>query len=183
MATKGVFGGIFDPLLPPQTPKNLVTGAVNAFYVTNMVHDVLYQYGFTELAGNYQKNNFDKGGKGEDPVIINVQNSERENSAYFDTFPDGQSGVIDLHIYTATEPNRYSSLGNTLMIHELTHGLSSRLTGGAQTKGWTLMIQPCNPTFASARDAMVAADYAYYGGIHKHLIRQGFAKRGLDPVS
>ncbi|KAH6597053.1 hypothetical protein BASA50_004812 [Batrachochytrium salamandrivorans] len=215
MATKGVFGGIFDPLLPPQTPKNLVTGAVNAFYVTNMVHDVLYQYGFTELAGNYQKNNFDKGGKGEDSVIINVQNSERENSAYFDTFPDGQSGVIDLHIYTTTNPNRDPALDNTVMIHELTHGLSSRLTGGAQTKllYWnlveaygfsanlhdatqekgniiflqllvgTLMIQPCNPTFDSAYDAMLAADDAYYGGIHKHLIRKGFAKRGLDPVS
>ncbi|KAH6597150.1 hypothetical protein BASA50_004654 [Batrachochytrium salamandrivorans] len=47
---RGMFERVFDPTLPPQTPKNLVAGAVNAFYaftcrsslVTNMVHDVLY---------------------------------------------------------------------------------------------------------------------------------------------
>ncbi|KAH9265272.1 hypothetical protein BASA83_011168 [Batrachochytrium salamandrivorans] len=47
----------------------------------------------------------------------------------------------------------------------------------------TLMIQPCNPTFDSAHDAMLAADDAYYGGINKHLIREGFAKRGLGSIS
>ncbi|KAJ1334921.1 hypothetical protein BSLG_010743 [Batrachochytrium salamandrivorans] len=268
--TKGVFDGAFDPILPPHISKNLEAGAINAFY-----------------AG--------------DSIIINVQNSERENSASFYTPPDGYPGVLNLHMYTtATEPNRDSSLDNTLMIHELTHGLSSRLTGGAHEdtcmtetesqglgegysdmmalifttkpedtrdtkkviakyiKGnprgvrkypyttnmrvnplayqdsigekdihnlgtiwasllwevyWnlvnaygfsanlhdatqkksniiflqilvgTLMIQPCNPTFDSAHDAMLAADDAYYGGIHKHLIREGFAKRGLDSVS
>ncbi|KAH9267926.1 hypothetical protein BASA83_009638 [Batrachochytrium salamandrivorans] len=47
----------------------------------------------------------------------------------------------------------------------------------------TLMLQPCNPTFESARHAMLAADYAYYGGVHKHLINKGFAKRGLGSIS
>ncbi|KAH6570066.1 hypothetical protein BASA62_004500 [Batrachochytrium salamandrivorans] len=95
--TKGMFDGAFDFMLPPQTPKNLVAGAVNAFYAANMVHDVLYPYGFNELAGNFQMDSFNK----------------------------------DLHIYTATEPNRDSALDNNVMIHELTHGLSTRLTGGA----------------------------------------------------
>ncbi|KAJ1330056.1 hypothetical protein BSLG_010714 [Batrachochytrium salamandrivorans] len=300
MATKGVFGGIFDPLLPPQTPKNIMAGAINAFYVANMVHDVFCTYGFTEPAGNFQEDNFKRGGIEEDPVIINIQKSDKQNGAYFNTPPDGQSGVLNLHIFTATNPNRDPALDNTLVIHELTHGLSSRLTGGARTKlcmaetesrglsegysdiialifmakpedtrdtktvmgeyvkgspggvrrypyttdmkvnplayqnavgetnhynlgeiwatmllevYWnfvekygfsanlhdatqkrgniiflqilvgTLMIQPCKLTFDSARDAMLAADYAYYGGIHKHLIRQGFAKRGLGSIS
>ncbi|KAJ1340517.1 hypothetical protein BSLG_010792 [Batrachochytrium salamandrivorans] len=298
--TKGIFDGVFDPVLPPQTPKNLEAGAINAFYVTNKLHDDLYQYGFTEPAGNFQKDNFNRGGIGGDPVIINVQNGKEQNNARFFAPPDGQPGVLNLHIYTATNPNRDPTLDNTLMIHELTHGLSSRLTGGAhedtcmskiesrglsegyshmmaliftakaedtrntkkviaeyvkgnpggvrrypyttdmkinplkyqnaigekgihnlgtiwasllfevywnlvdaygfsanlhdakQKKGniiflqlfvGTLMIQPCNPTFESAHDAMLAADDAYYGGIHKHLIRRGFFKRGLDPVS
>ncbi|KAH6561132.1 hypothetical protein BASA62_010050 [Batrachochytrium salamandrivorans] len=30
--TKGVFSGIFDPMLPPQTPKNTAVGIINAFY-------------------------------------------------------------------------------------------------------------------------------------------------------
>ncbi|KAH6577995.1 hypothetical protein BASA60_003814 [Batrachochytrium salamandrivorans] len=230
MATKGVFGGIFDPLLPPQTPKNIMAGAVNAFYVANMVHDVFYAYGFNEPAGNFQEDNFKRGGIEEDPAIINIQKSDKQNGAYFNTPPDGQSGVLNLHIFTATNPNRDPALDNTLVIHELTHGLSSRLTGGARTKcvwrktesrglseGYsdmvaliltakpedtrntnkvmgeyvkgspggvrrkrgniiflqilvgTLMIQPCKLTFDSARDAMLSAVDAYYGGIHKHL--------------
>ncbi|KAH6595628.1 hypothetical protein BASA50_005710 [Batrachochytrium salamandrivorans] len=72
------------------------------------------------------------------------------------------------------------------------YGFSANLHDATQKKGniiflqlfvGTLMIQPCNPTFDSARRAMLAADDAYYGGIHKHLIRKGFAKRGLGSIS
>ncbi|KAH6589034.1 hypothetical protein BASA50_010318 [Batrachochytrium salamandrivorans] len=138
--TKGMLSGAFDPLLPPQTPKNIVAGAANAFYaftcssslVTNMVHDALYQYGFTEPAGNFQQNNFNKGGIGGDLIIINIQKSDKENTASFHTPPDGQYGVLNLHIYIyCSKPSRDSALDNTILTHELTHGLSSRLTGGA----------------------------------------------------
>ncbi|KAH6593074.1 hypothetical protein BASA50_007595 [Batrachochytrium salamandrivorans] len=274
---------VFDPISPPQTPTNIVVGVINAFYA----------------AGNFQWDNFNRGGIGEDPVIINIQNSRRADDASFYTPPDGQPGVLNLHIYTATEPNRDPALDNTILTHELTHGLSRRLTGGArgsicmisiESRGlsegysdaiapifmakpedthntekvmgeyvkerpgglrrypyttdmkvnpltykdaigekdihrlgtiwaamlfevyWnlvdrygfstnlhdatqkegnivflqilvgTLMIQPCNPTFDSAHDAMLAADEMYYDGVNEHLIRQGFAKRGLGSI-
>ncbi|KAH9246060.1 hypothetical protein BASA81_016424 [Batrachochytrium salamandrivorans] len=130
-ATRGVFSASFDPMSPPETLKNLEAGATNAFYVTNMVHDTLYLYGFTERAGNFQENNFNKGGKEKDPIIITVQSSKETNDAFFYSPPDGQPGVLSLHLYTATNPNRDPALDNTMLIHELTHGLSSRLTGGA----------------------------------------------------
>ncbi|KAH6562918.1 hypothetical protein BASA50_009556 [Batrachochytrium salamandrivorans] len=72
------------------------------------------------------------------------------------------------------------------------YGFSANLNDATQKKGnimflqlfvGTLMIQPCNPTFESAYNAMLAADYAYYGGIHKDLINEGFAKRGLGSIS
>ncbi|KAH6580596.1 hypothetical protein BASA60_002806 [Batrachochytrium salamandrivorans] len=129
--TKGMFSGVFDPMLPPQTPKNIAMSAINVFYVTNAFHDTTYQYGFTEKAGNFQKDNFGKGGMGRDQVIINVQNSKKTNNAHFYTPPDGEPGVLDLHIFTATKPHRDSALDNTVVIHELTHGLTGRLTGGA----------------------------------------------------
>ncbi|KAH6584677.1 hypothetical protein BASA61_007323 [Batrachochytrium salamandrivorans] len=132
--TLGIFSVDFDPTLPPQTPRNTAVGVINAFYVANTFHDVFYAYGFTEPAGNFQQKNFGRGGKEGDPVIINVKSSKRKNDASFYTPPDGQSGVLDLHIFTDTEPSRDSALDNTVIAHELAHGLSDRLTGGAQTK-------------------------------------------------
>jgi extracellular elastinolytic metalloproteinase len=34
----------------------------NLFYMTNIMHDVWYQYGFNEAAGNFQKTNYGRGG-------------------------------------------------------------------------------------------------------------------------
>ncbi|KAH6564491.1 hypothetical protein BASA62_007865 [Batrachochytrium salamandrivorans] len=132
--TLGIFSVDFDPTLPPQTPRNTAVGVINAFYVANMVHDVFYAYGFTEPAGNFQQKNFGRGGKEGDPVIINVKVAREKMMLLFIHPPDGQSGVLDLHIFTDTEPNRDSALDNTVIAHELAHGLSDRLTGGALDK-------------------------------------------------
>ncbi|KAG8773460.1 hypothetical protein FRC12_002524 [Ceratobasidium sp. 428] len=43
----------------------------------------------------------------------------------------------------------------------------------------SLKLQPCNPTFRSARDAIIQADANRYGGANKCLLWQAFAKRGL----
>jgi hypothetical protein len=42
-----------------------------------------------------------------------------------------------------------------------------------------LALQPCNPTFIQARDAILSADVNYYKGAHKCEIWRAFAKRGL----
>ncbi|KAH9271534.1 hypothetical protein BASA83_006389 [Batrachochytrium salamandrivorans] len=128
---KAYSAGALIPHLSPETPKNMVAGAANAFYVTNTFHDTLYQYGFTESAGNFQQKNFGKGGKDGDSIFIDIQGSDKEDEAFFLTPPDGQYGVLYLHLYTATKPNRDPALDNTMLTHELTHGLSNRLTGGA----------------------------------------------------
>ncbi|KAJ1339834.1 hypothetical protein BSLG_010707 [Batrachochytrium salamandrivorans] len=86
---------------------------------------------FTESAGNFQQKNFGRGGKDGGSISIDIQNSDEEDNASFLSPPDGQYGVLYLHLYTATKPNRDPALDNTILTHELTHGLSSRLTGGA----------------------------------------------------
>lgn len=42
-----------------------------------------------------------------------------------------------------------------------------------------LKLQPCNPTFPEARDAIIAADEADFNGEHLCLIWKTFARRGL----
>ncbi|QRV93969.1 extracellular metalloproteinase MEP [Ceratobasidium sp. AG-Ba] len=42
-----------------------------------------------------------------------------------------------------------------------------------------LKLQPCSPTFRSARDAIIQADANRFGGANKCLLWQAFAKRGL----
>lgn len=68
------------------------------------------------------------------------------------------------------------------------HGFSANLFDSKQLKGNVMTLQliiggfklqPCNPTFTSARDAILSADQAYYSGANKCLIWTAFAKRGL----
>jgi hypothetical protein len=42
---------------------------VNLFYANNMMHDLTYLYGFTEVAGNFQTKNYSGQGRGTDAVV------------------------------------------------------------------------------------------------------------------
>ncbi|RKO88697.1 peptidase M36, partial [Blyttiomyces helicus] len=214
--------------------------------------------------------------------------------------PDGQPGTMRMFIFTSTNPQRDGAMENAVVLHEMTHGLSSRLTGGSANanclssiiagglgEGWSdfvattlqgqasdtfitsqvvgdyvsgnpggvrthpystdltvnpltyaslndpgalevhrigevwnsmlyevyrnmvqklgftpeykdatsgkgntqalltvingIKMQPCNPNFVSARDAIIAADKALTGGKNRCDIVKGFSKRGLGP--
>ncbi|KAG9104086.1 hypothetical protein FRC06_005569 [Ceratobasidium sp. 370] len=239
--------------------------------------------------------NYGKGGKEGDRVQVSVQDSTGTNNANFATPPDGQTGQMRMFTWTLTTPNRDGALENDIVVHEMTHGISNRLTGGGtgeclqttesggmgegwsdamaditeckispvpdftlgsyvtnNTKGirtypystnnvtnpftysslatknevhaigevWALMLhevlaalvekwglsepghlkdpnstkgnnvmlhlfmdglklQPCNPTFISARDAIIQADKNRYDGANECLLWKAFAKRGL----
>ena len=43
----------------------------------------------------------------------------------------------------------------------------------------SLALQPCNPTFTTARDAWIQADANRYGGANKCLLWKAFASKGL----
>ena len=283
-----------DPSSSPTTAVNVDAARVNTFYVVNSIHDITYRYGFTEAAYNFQNNNYGKGGSGNDRVTISVQDPAGTNNADFATPPDGQSGHMRMYIFTTTSPQRDGALENDIVIHENTHGVTNRMTGGGtgrclqtteaggmgegwsdamadwaartssadrdfvtgqyvvnkaggvrkypystsatvnplryssvktlnevhnigevwanmlhnvyaalvSARGWSatsktdpsgtagnvvflhlfidaLAIQPCNPTFLSARDAWIQADANRYGGANKCTIWKAFASRGL----
>ncbi|HXV56892.1 MAG TPA: M36 family metallopeptidase [Gaiellaceae bacterium] len=67
----------------PQTyPDAAVT---NLFYWCNTVHDLTYQYGFDEPAGNFQVSNYGRGGVGGDDVRCEAQDGSGTNNANFST--------------------------------------------------------------------------------------------------
>jgi len=268
----------------------------NLFVWNNFIHDIFWQYGFDEVSGNFQENNFGRGGIGNDAVQANCQDGSGYNNANFATPPDGQRPRMRMYVWNRSSPNRDGDLDSGIIIHEYGHGISIRLTGGPSNvnclrvgegggmgEGWgdwwatalrqrsdytrtdlfpmapydnnnvggirryvytTLMnvnpetyayitrsgyegvhakgavwcgilwetywnlvdatgfspnwylgeggnneilrdvvdglkIQPCNPTFVSARDAILQADEINYGGRNLCLLWRGFAKRGL----
>lgn len=283
-----------NPNQAPTASANLNAAKVNAFYVVNTMHDIWYQYGFTEKAYNFQNNNNGKGGAGNDRVTVSVQDSAGTDNADFSTPADGQSGHMRMFLWDYTNPERDGALENDIVVHENTHGLTNRLTGGGtgrclQTteaggmgEGWSdamaewtehsdssvpdyvmatyvtndgagirnypystsastnplryssikslnevhnigevwanmlhnvyaalvsahgysntartdasgtagnniflhlfidaLALQPCNPTFPTARDAWIQADANRYGGANKCILWKAFASRGL----
>ena len=112
-------------------PKTNINASVTQlFYTANMYHDLLYELGFNEAAGNFETSNDGKGGVGNDQVILNAQDGSGTNNANFATPPDGQSGRMRMFIWTETTPVRDCAFEAGVIIHEYTHGLSNRLTGG-----------------------------------------------------
>ncbi len=125
----------FDfPIDPAQPPSTYSDAAVtNLFYWNNILHDVHYQYGFDEAGGNFQFNNYGRGGLGGDPVEAQAQDGadigDSDNANMF-TPPDGMSPRMQMYEFTATTPRRDSDLDAGVMVHEYGHGVSNRLTGG-----------------------------------------------------
>ena len=112
-------------------PHDYVNAAtVNLFYWNNILHDLSYQYGFDEESGNFQDDNFDRGGLGNDAVLAMSQAGEGYNNANFATPPDGGRPRMNMYIWDLTNPHRDGDLDAGIITHEYTHGISTRLTGG-----------------------------------------------------
>ncbi|HEY6404125.1 MAG TPA: M36 family metallopeptidase, partial [Blastocatellia bacterium] len=115
---------------PGESPalQNYRMGAVtNLFFWTNRYHDRLYELGFTEEWGNFQQDNFGRGGLGNDRVLAQAQDFSGTNNANFATPPDGTSGRMQMYIFPGPEPDHDGDLDQEIVIHELTHGVSNRL--------------------------------------------------------
>lgn len=103
----------------------------NLFYWTNIIHDVAYLYGFDEVGGNFQQNNYGQGGLGNDPVNAEAQDGSGTCNANFGTPPDGERPRMQMYVCE----NRDGDLDNGVIVHEYGHGISNRLTGGPAASG------------------------------------------------
>ncbi|KAJ3086292.1 Fungalysin/Thermolysin Extracellular metalloproteinase 5 [Quaeritorhiza haematococci] len=127
----------FDfPVNLKKQPSTYLDAAItNLFYWNNIIHDLYYAYGFTEKAGNFQHDNLGRGGLGNDAVIANAQDGSGYNNANFATPPDGQHGRMRMYVWDVTNPMRDGDMEAGIIIHEYSHGLSIRLTGGPANSG------------------------------------------------
>ncbi|MBA3888425.1 MAG: M36 family metallopeptidase, partial [Acidobacteria bacterium] len=88
-----------DLTAAPTTTVNQMAAVTNLFYLNNVIHDKLYRHGFTEAAGNFQMNNFGKGGAGNDPVKAEAQDGGGTNNANFATPTDGSSPRMQMYLW------------------------------------------------------------------------------------
>ncbi|RKP27105.1 peptidase M36, partial [Syncephalis pseudoplumigaleata] len=102
----------------------------NLFYLTNYLHDLFYEYGFDEEAGNFQESNGDRGGQGGDALLANVLDAGAMNDADMTVPPDGERPRMRIHVYNYTRPARDGAFANDIVAHEYMHGVTTRLAGG-----------------------------------------------------
>ncbi|HET9503662.1 MAG TPA: M36 family metallopeptidase [Hymenobacter sp.] len=86
------------------TTANRNAATTNLFYWNNIIHDVTYQYGFTEAAGNFQADNLGRGGIGNDYVRAEAQDGGGSNNANFSTPVDGSSGRMQMYLWNPSTP-------------------------------------------------------------------------------
>ena len=196
-------GRVFDPPLDlTQDPATYGNAAVvNLFYWSNFMHDKLYELGFTEQAGNFQIDNFGRGGVGNDAVQADAQDGSGTNNANFSTPPDGFAGRMQMYRFTGPTPNRDGDFDAEIICHEYTHGLTNRMVGGGvgmsalqsrgMGEGWSdfyglaLLSQPAdnpNANYASGAYASYLSNGLtdnYYYGIRRYPYSTNLAKNPL----
>ena len=112
-------------------PSSFVPASVaNLFYWNNIIHDIQYQYGFDEAGGNFQENNFGRGGSGSDSVNADAQDGGGNCNANFATPTDGGNPRMQMYTCTSATPTRDGDLDNGVIVHEYGHGISIRQVGG-----------------------------------------------------
>jgi hypothetical protein len=162
----GPLGDDTQDLLVQQPVTYTNASVVNLFYLNNFMHDKLYELGFTEAAGNFQNNNFGRGGLGNDAVQADAQDGAglndfyHRNNANFYPPPDGIPGRMQMYVWDGPIPNRDGSLDSEIVCHEYTHGLTDRLVGGGvgitalqtagMAEGWSDFYPLC--LFSKATD-------------------------------
>ncbi|BGP36626.1 hypothetical protein JCM10449v2_000527 [Rhodotorula kratochvilovae] len=120
----------------PLDPTTYIEAATTElFYTNNEFHDLLHRYGFDEESGNFQEHNFGRGGYGGDAVQANAQDGSGYNNANFATPPDGQRPRMRMYVWNAQQPYRDGDFESGIVLHEYSHGLSTRLTGGPANSG------------------------------------------------
>jgi len=200
-AADQVFDFPFGDGLSSQNPRNFQAAAVtNLFYFINTAHDYYYSLGFDEAAGNFQTDNFGKGGVGGDAVLAEAQHPAARNNASFAPTVEGVAPKIRMGIFTrdttTLNDDLDSSFDGQVVIHEYGHGVSNRLVGskisvsclngtqsGAMGEGWSDYFSISffnNPVEGAYLSQDFAAGFRRYSYEGYPLTYEGIGNEGYE---
>ena len=83
----------------------------NLFYGCNVIHDITWRYGFNEASGNFQANNYGRGGVQGDYVRCEAADGGGTNNANFSTPGHGRRDAAHADVPLAGEPVRAAERG------------------------------------------------------------------------
>ena len=130
---------------PTSIPTDRDSAVVNLFYHHNRIHDEFYKFGFTETGGNFQLNNFDKGGHARRPGFGSAQSGaigggepdqpRPRQRQLPDPRPTASRAWTAMFLWEPIDdafegPYRDGDFDATIIQHEYSHGLSNRYVGG-----------------------------------------------------
>ena len=119
---------------PPSVDPDVYPATLSLFYNINLIHDYLYQIGFTEATWNFQQDNFGKGGAGGDGVSGQVMDGNGTNNADFATGNDGEMPRMQMYLWTEDGTRRADGdFDFDVVAHEYYHGVSNRSVGKGST--------------------------------------------------
>lgn len=152
----------------------------NLFYLVNKAHDIFYIYGFDEKAGNFQKNNYGRGGIEGDWLGAVSQSLEQCNAGIVVRGDGGRSSIFN---YTCH--GKDGAFDATAVLHEYAHGLIRRLIGGPDDVGCVANRERAEEGYCDWFGMMLTMKADDQGempvGIANYLFDYGISGPGIRP--
>ncbi len=158
-------------------PFNSAESAETAlFFALNFAHDFFYDLGFDEAAGNFQANNFARGGVGGDPIAA-IARAGGRNNASFQKAREGSSPIIRMFLWDGTGcwsedvdgdglQDIDGDFDTDIVLHEFHHGVSHRLNTSFNGNEAGAIGEGGSDFFAySINNNTLLAEYARPGGL------------------
>lgn len=123
------FDFLFDLNLSPAANNTQRSAVVTqSFFDVNVLHDVFYDFGFDERAGNAQAFNFGRGGRDGDFMRVESQDFGGRNNANMSTPADGASPRMQLYVFDGVPQLRVTAPAGIARLYD-----ANTAAFGAQT--------------------------------------------------
>jgi subtilase family serine protease len=175
--TEGALGTFDGTRWSFDFPFNSAASAETAlFFTLNFAHDFFYDLGFDEAAGNFQANNFGRGGAGGDPIAA-IARAGGRNNASFQKAPEGSSPIIRMFLWDGSGcwsedvdgdgvEDLDGDFDTDILLHEFHHGVSHRLNTSFNGNEAGAIGEGGSDFFAySINGDTTLAEYARPGGL------------------